>query len=85
MASYSIEIKRSAAKEIEKLPADMVRSLVEKIGMLSEEPRPQGCKKLSGEEKYRIRVGNYRILYEVMDMHLIVYMVKVSHRKEMYK
>ncbi len=85
MANYSIEIKKSAAKEIEKLPKTMMLRVLKKIKGLSSEPRPVGCKKLSGDEKYRIRIGNYRILYSIEDEILVVYVVKVGHRREIYK
>ena len=85
MANYSIEIKKSAAKEIEKLSKEAIKKVVAKIASLQNDPRPPGCKKLSGEEKYRIRVGVYRILYEIEDRRLIVYVVKVRHRKEVYE
>ena len=85
MASYRIELKKSAAKEIEQLPSVVLKRIIKKIESLATNPRPQGCKKLSGEEKYRVRVGQYRILYEIMDEVLIVYVVKVSHRKEVYR
>jgi len=84
MASYSIEIKKSASKEIAKLPKAILSRVLEKIRLLENEPRPTGCKKLSADEKYRIRVGNYRILYEIVNDKLIVYVVKVSHRKDVY-
>jgi len=85
MASYSIEIKKSAAKEISKLPNKEIHRIVKKIQALSQEPRPDGCKKLSGDEKYRIRVGHYRILYSIEDDVLVVYIVKVGHRKNIYE
>jgi mRNA interferase RelE/StbE len=85
MASYKIELKKSAAKELERLPSTVLKRIVEKIESLGKNPRPPGCKKLSGEEKYRIRVGAYRILYEIADEVLIIYVVKVSHRKEVYQ
>ena len=84
MANYKIEIKKSAAKEISKLPKEAVKRIVEKIQTLSDEPRPNGCKKLSGDEKYRIRVGVYRILYSITDEKLVIFIVKVGHRKEIY-
>ena len=84
MVNYKIEIKKSAAKEISKLPKEAVKRIVEKIQTLSDEPRPNGCKKLSGDEKYRIRVGVYRILYSIMDEKLVIFIVKVGHRKEIY-
>jgi len=85
MENYKIEIKKSAAKEIEKLPQNMLRRVLEKIKLLSADPRPSGCKKLSGEEKYRIRIGEYRVLYEIIDDKLVIFVVKVSHRKDVYR
>ena len=85
MESYKIEIKKSAVKELSKLPKKELTKIVDKIQSLSDEPRPDGCKKLSGDEKYRIRIGSYRVLYSIEDDVLIVYVVKVGHRKEIYK
>ena len=85
MASYSIEIKKSASKEIAKLPKVQLQRVVTKIQALSTNPRPEGCKKLSADEKYRIRVGDYRILYSIEDHQLIIYVVKVGHRKDAYR
>ena len=84
MASYKIELKRSAEKELKALPKKELLRVVEAIKSLGEEPRPNGCKKLSGEEKYRRRVGNYRILYKIDDGVLVIYVVKVGHRKDVY-
>ncbi len=84
MANYKIEIKKSATKEISKLPKTAIKRIVDKIQMLSDDPRPSGCKKLSGDEKYRIRVGVYRILYSITDEKLVIFIVKVGHRKEIY-
>ena len=85
MADYKIEIKKSAQKEIKQLPDNDLKRVVDKITLLAKEPRPQGSKKLSGEEKYRVRVGNYRILYSIEDQILVVYVVKVGHRKDIYR
>lgn len=85
MADYKIEIKRSAQKEIKKLPDTVLKRVVEKITSLAQDPRPDGCKKLSGEEKYRVRVGDYRILYSIKDDVLLIYVVKVAHRKDVYE
>ena len=85
MADYSIEIKKSAAKEIRRLPNDVLKRILSKIESLQNDPRPAGCKKLSGDEKYRIRVGVYRILYKIEEKKLIVYVVKVGHRREVYE
>jgi len=85
MAKYKIEIKRSAVKEIECLPRKEILIILDKIKALAEDPRPADCKKLSGQEKYRVRCGNYRILYLIEDDVLIVYIVKVGHRKDVYR
>ena len=84
MAKYKIEIKRSAVKEIKKLSSKDVGKILIKISSLAENPRPKGCVKLSADEKYRIRVGVYRILYEIKDKHLVIIVVKVAHRKDVY-
>jgi mRNA interferase RelE/StbE len=84
MAKYKIEIKRSAVKEIKKLPQKDLKIVLSKISSLADNPRPDGCVKLSADEKYRIRIGNYRVLYEIRDMLLIVIVVKIAHRKDVY-
>ena len=85
MESYKIVIKKSAAKEIEKIEKkDRIR-VIEKIRSLMFDPHPVGSKKLSGQEKYRIRQGNYRILYQVINDELIINVVKVGHRRDVYK
>ena len=86
MERYRVEIKKSAVKEIEHLPRKDMRAVLDKIESLSENPRPHDCKKLSSQEKYRVRCGNYcRILYSIEDGVLIVFVVKVGHRKEVYR
>ena len=85
MASYSIQIKRSAAKELAELPLDDRRRVVARIQALATDPRPRGCEKLSGEEKYRIRQGAVRILYEIRDRDVTVVVVKIGHRRDVYR
>lgn len=85
MASYRIVLRKSAAKEIEKLDKKNISRVIGKIQTLSVNPRPPGCKKLSGEEKYRIRAGAYRILYQIFDHELIVTIVRVRHRRDAYR
>jgi len=85
MESYRIVIKKSAAKEIEKIEKkDRIR-IVEKIRSLVSDPHPAGSKKLSGQEKYRIRQGNYRILYQILNEELVIHVVKVRHRRDIYR
>lgn len=86
MASYSLQIRRSAAKELRALPAGVRRALVARIRKLAREPRPRGVEKLKGLENiYRVRVGTYRIVYEIRDRALIVTVVKIGHRKDVYR
>lgn len=85
MASYSVLITRSATKEIEAVPLSDRRRIVAKIQALAGNPRPVGSEKLSGEEKYRLRQGDYRILYEIVDHELIVTVVKVGNRRDVYR
>ena len=80
---YRIEIKRSAAKEIRAIVRKKDRQrVVERIASLAEDPRPPGCTKLSGRESYRVRQGDYRIVYTVEDDVLVVEVVKVGHRRD---
>ena len=85
MESYRLEVKRSAAKEIGDLPKADCQRVVAKIQRLASNPRPNGCEKLSGAEKYRIRQGDYRILYEIDDSTKLVTIVKVGNRREIYR
>lgn len=82
MGKYKIEIKRSAVKEIERLSRKDIKAVLNEIASLSDNPRPYGSKKLSGKEKYRIRCGDYRILYAIEDDVLVIYVVKVGHRRD---
>lgn len=81
MASYELRIKESATKELEAVGQKRDRSrIVARIRRLAEEPRARGCEKLSGLDRYRVRQGNYRILYTVDDDASIVTVVKIGHR-----
>ncbi len=83
---YRIEVKRSAAKEIRAITRKQDRErVVEQIAALAEDPRPPGCTKLSGREAYRVRQGEYRIVYTVEDDALVVEVVKVGHRRDVYR
>ena len=85
MGSYKLLIKPSAARQIETVPkADRFR-IVRRIQALSEDPRPHGSEKLCAEEKYRLRQGPYRIIYSISDAEKIVVIVKVGHRREVYR
>ena len=78
MEKYKVSIKRSAVKEIEAIPQKKERQrIIRRIGQLAEDPRPPGSKKLSGNDKYRVRQGSYRIVYSIEDSELIVVVVNV--------
>jgi len=85
VASYSLFIKRSAAKELEALPLKDRRRILPRMRALGAEPRPQGVEKLSGAEKYRVRQGDYRILYTIDDSARSVVIVKIGHRRDVYR
>ena len=85
MASYRLLIKASAAKELEATPKKDRARLAARMKGLSTTPRPSGSEKLSGEEKYRIRQGDYRILYLIDDASSTVTVVKIGHRREVYR
>lgn len=85
MASYSILFTRSAARELERVPTKDRHGIVKRIGTLADNPRPAGAEKLSGDDKYRIRQGDYRILYEIVDADLIVTVVRIGNRREGYR
>lgn len=85
MASYSLLIKPSAVKELERLPAKPRRLIVRKIESLAEDPRPRGSEKLSGKDLHRVRQGDYRILYDVQDKARMVVVIRIGHRREVYR
>ena len=85
MASYRLLIKPSAAKELEGLPTKDRRRVATRVQALSAQPRPPGCEKLTAADLYRVRQGNYRVLYEVRDQNLTVTIFKIGHRRDVYR
>ena len=85
MASYEIQFRKSVAKDLEPIPKQDVQRIVAAIAHLADAPRPPQSRKLSGSEKYRLRCGVYRVLYEIQDDILVICVVKVGHRKEVYR
>jgi mRNA interferase RelE/StbE len=81
MESYRLSFKRSVTKDFRSIPQEDVRRILSRLDALALEPRPQGCQKLTGQERYRVRVGRYRIVYEIRDAVLLVIVVAVAHRK----
>ena len=83
---YRIELVKAALKQFNKFPRDIRAILEKKIDSLSRDPRPQGCEKLSGvPDLYRVRQGDHRIVYQIQDRLLLVLIVKVGHRREVYR
>ena len=85
MARYELRFKTSVAKDMRDVPKTDLRRILERIEALRDDPRPAGSEKLSAQERYRIRQGNYRILYEILDLEVIVEVVKIGHRREVYR
>jgi mRNA interferase RelE/StbE len=85
MAAYNIFFKKSVEKDFRTIPKQDLRKIIKLIGALAQEPRPPGCEKLTGQERYRVRQGRYRVLYSIQDQELTVWVVKVGHRKDVYK
>lgn len=85
MANYEICFRHSVSKDLRRLPRREVARILEAITALANDPRPPGVEKLSASEKYRIRCGRYRVLYEIRDDSLIVTVVKVAHRRHVYR
>ena len=85
MGSYRLTLRQSAVKELESLPRRDLARVMSRIKVLADNPRPPACEKLSGQERYRIRQGDYRILYEVNDPGQVVTVVKIGQRREVYR
>ena len=85
MASYEVRFRKSVAKDLDPIPKRDVQRILKSIKALAGEPRPPQSKKLSGAEKYRLRCGAYRVLYEILDRVLLICVVKVAHRKDAYR
>jgi mRNA interferase RelE/StbE len=85
VASYSVLIKSSAAKELERLPEKLRRQLAKRIRALGENPRPVGAEKLTGEELYRVRQGDHRVIYSIEDAVLTVLVIRVGNRRDVYR
>ena len=85
MSSYQVIVSPSAEKELERLPKKIIQRITEELDGLAENPRPLGCLKLQGEENsYRIRVGVYRVVYEIHAKKVLVLVVRIRHRKDAY-
>jgi len=85
MAKYSLRFKKSVAKDLRNIPKKDIQRILKCVELLCIDPRSVGCIKLSGQERYRVRQGVYRIIYEIQETELIIMVVKVAHRSVVYK
>jgi mRNA interferase RelE/StbE len=85
MANYKVLIRKTAAEELGRIPKKDLRRVIERIRSLGENPMPHGCLKLSAQERYRVRQGDYRIVYSIDDAGMTVEIFKIGHRSEIYR
>ena len=85
MTKFRLSFKASVAKDLRQIPKRDVQSILKRIEGLADDPRPSGSEKLSGQERFRVRQGAYRIVYEIQDQALVVMVVKIGHRRDVYR
>lgn len=85
MARYDLVLRPSVSRDVKGIPQQVLKRILERIEALRDDPRPPGAVKLSGLEYYRVRQGDYRIVYEIQDKVLVVIVVKIGHRREIYR
>jgi mRNA interferase RelE/StbE len=85
MAAYKVFFRKSVEKDLACVPKKDVAKLLERIRALGDNPRPCGCEKLTGQERYRLRQGRYRIVYSIQDDELTIWIVAIGHRKDVYR
>ena len=85
MRNYTILLTSKAQKQLDKLSDNIAEPILRTIAELETNPRPSGYKKLKGREGYRVRAGNYRIIYEIFDKELVIDIIAVAHRKDVYE
>ena len=85
MGGYKVFFRKSVQKDLSAIPKEDLKKILKRIQSLEDDPRPPGCEKLTGQERYRVRQGRYRILYSIRDDELFIWIVKVGHRKDIYR
>jgi mRNA interferase RelE/StbE len=85
MAGYEISFKESVWKDLSKIPKSELKRILSRIEKLGDDPRPMGCEKITGEALYRIRQGNYRIVYSIQDNELTIWIIMIGHRRDVYR
>ena len=83
--SYKVSLKKSAEKELRSIPSRDIHKIVEKLKGLAHQPRPHGCEKMEGQDRYRIRQGDWRVVYSIDDVEKTVLVVKIGNRREVYR
>jgi mRNA interferase RelE/StbE len=85
MAAYKVHFKASVERDFITIPKKDLRKILKRIEELADNPRPSGCEKLTDQERYRLRRGRYRIIFSIQDDELTVWVVKIGHRKDIYR
>ncbi|MGD0855999.1 MAG: type II toxin-antitoxin system RelE/ParE family toxin [Dehalococcoidia bacterium] len=85
MGEYKVYFKDSVEKDFRVIPKKDIKKILQRIKSLTSDPHPSGCEKLTGQERYRVRHGRYRIVYSIQDTELTIWIVKVAHRKDIYR
>jgi len=85
MANYRLTFKKSVTKDFRSIPQQDISRILKRIETFADDPRPVGSEKLSGQERFRVRQGVYRIVYEIQDAELVIIVVKVGHRRDVYR
>jgi mRNA interferase RelE/StbE len=85
MSEYTVILSKKAQKQLDAFSETIALPIIEAITALEQNPRPSGCKKLKGRDGYRIRTGNYRIIYDIFDTELIIDVIALGHRKDIYE
>ena len=85
MAAYKVYFRASVEKDFASIPKSDLKKILQRIKTLAKNPRPPGCEKLTGQERYRVRQGRYRIVYSIHDDEITVWIVKVGYRKDIYR
>lgn len=85
MAEYRLLFKKSVEKDLSSIPKKDIGKIMNRIKNLGNDPRPPGCEKLTGQERYRLRQGRYRIVYSIQDKELTIWIVTIGHRKDIYR
>ena len=85
MAGYKIYFRQSVLKDLAQIPKRELQRIIKRIEKLASDPKPRGCEKISGQDRFRIRQGSYRIIYSIQDDKLTIWVVKIGHRRDIYR